>query len=78
MSKTPETKDETERRLLLEENTAALGREIGARMPDGIGFAFFMFDFGAGGNLAYVSNAKRDDMADVLHEWLGKQGRGAQ
>lgn len=70
--------DETERRLLLEENTAALGREIGSRLPDGIGFAFFMFDFGPGGNLAYVSNANREDIAEVLHEWLGKQGRAAQ
>jgi hypothetical protein len=35
-----------------------------------IGIAIFLFDFGERGNLAYASTANRDDMVDVMREWL--------
>jgi hypothetical protein len=37
-----------------------------------IGFALFLYDFGADGNLAYMSNGNREDMVKMLHEFLGK------
>jgi len=35
-----------------------------------LGIAIFLFDFGERGNLAYASTAKREDMVNVIHEWL--------
>lgn len=74
MSENPETHEETERRLRLEEQCAEVGRVLAARMPKGVGFALLMFDFGSGGNMAWASNAERPDMIEMLHEWLGRQG----
>jgi hypothetical protein len=36
-----------------------------------VGFALMLFDFGAGGNSTYVSNAERQDMILALEELLG-------
>lgn len=35
-----------------------------------VGFALFVFEFGKGGRLNYVSNARRADMIKVVEEWL--------
>lgn len=59
-------------RLLLEKQCADIGREIGALLPAGVGFSLIVFDFGEGGNLAYVSNANRSDMIRSLEELLAK------
>jgi len=48
---------------------------IGVDEP--IGFAVFLFDFGETGSLAYVSNAKREDMIAAVKEWLALQGSAA-
>ena len=45
-------------------------------VPEGVGFAIFLFDFGEAGNTAYVSTAKREDMVKLLKEWLAMQGAG--
>lgn len=37
-----------------------------------IGFAFFLFDFGAEGSVAYAANAKRSDVVSLLDELAGK------
>lgn len=41
-----------------------------------MGFALFVFDFGERGNLAYCSNAEREDMIKTVEEWLAKQQAG--
>ena len=56
----------------LEEACRELWREIAKEMPEGVGFAFIMFDFGEGGNLVYLSNAERGDMRRALEEFLQK------
>jgi hypothetical protein len=45
-----------------------------------IGFVLMLAVFGEGGDLAYVSDANRTDVAKVLYEWLehaGTEGVGA-
>lgn len=37
-----------------------------------IGFAFFLFDFGEKGSMAYAANARRSDVATLLEELAGK------
>lgn len=48
-----------------------IAKHIADALPHGLGFAFLVFDFGEGGTLAYMSNAKRDDMLRALHELIG-------
>jgi hypothetical protein len=55
-------------RLLLESQA----RRLAEGCPAGVGFALMIFDFGEGGNMAYVSNAERADMIRALEELLQK------
>lgn len=41
---------------------------------EGVGFALLIFDFGGGGNLAWISNAQREDMLEALKEFMEKEG----
>lgn len=68
-----ETLTDKQVRLLHETNVAKIGRELADKLP-GQGFILFAFDFGQQGNLAYISNAHRDDTVRVLREWLARQG----
>lgn len=54
-----------------------IGDELKAATPPGIGFAVLMFDFGETGNLAYVSNADRQDMIRAFKEFIAKHEAGA-
>lgn len=54
----------------LEAATKALGQDIARELPDGAGFALFVFDYGEHGSLAYCSNASRADMIATVREWL--------
>lgn len=51
----------------------AIADQIKERLPAGKGFALFMFDFGEGGSMTYLSNANRDDMVKAIQEWLTLQ-----
>jgi len=44
----------------------ALERMFGTR----VGFALLVFDFGAKGHMAYLSNSQREDMISLVKEWL--------
>jgi hypothetical protein len=59
----------------LESDARALAAAIAEAIP-GTGFALFLFDFGAGGNTTYISNAKREDMIENVKEWLERQETG--
>ncbi len=67
-----ETTETKTSRLSLENECLLIGRALGQAMPKNVGFALLMFDFGDAGNLAYVSNAKREDMIRAVEEWLTK------
>jgi hypothetical protein len=41
-----------------------------------VGFTLFVFEFGAKGNLAYISNAQREDMITAAKEWLARLEAG--
>jgi hypothetical protein len=61
-------------RLLHETHTAKVARQLKELLPPGQGFVLITFDFGPGGNLAYVSNGDRNDVIRALREWLHRQG----
>jgi len=50
-----------------------LGHHIGGDLPDGWGFALFLFSFGAGGHTFYISNGDRADVLTALHEYIRRQ-----
>jgi hypothetical protein len=52
-----------------------LGRLLHNRMPEGWGFTLTIFSFGPGGDLFYISDAKRDDMIRTMREFIAKQGK---
>jgi hypothetical protein len=51
-----------------------IGGQIGDQLGPGKGFALFLFDFGEGGNLFYISNGTRDDVLTTLSEWIQIEG----
>jgi hypothetical protein len=57
-------------RLQLEKQCAELGRVLKEKMPPGVGFTLFMFDFGEKGNMAYISTADREDSIKLTKEWI--------
>lgn len=56
--------------LLAVESARRIGKELKASLPPGVGFAVFVFDIGAKGNLAYVSNAERNSMLEAIREFI--------
>ena len=69
-----ETEEERRKRLSLEAECVNIGKLLGAGMPPGTGFVFMLFDFGAKGNFAYLSNGRRGDIVDLLREAVVKIG----
>lgn len=59
-------------RLMLESQCREYANLLRTKMPAGVGFALFLFDFGADGNVAYVSTARREDMIRLVREWLAR------
>lgn len=49
-----------------------LGAELKRRMPEGMGFALLMFDYGADGSLFYIADAEREDMIRTMEEFIGR------
>jgi len=58
----------------LEKQARRIGEVIGGAIPEGVGFALLLFDFGEGGHLTYISNGARDDMLKAMAEFMQKQG----
>ncbi len=54
----------------LEQYLRAVADAIKGHLPEGVGFAFWLFDFGENGRLAYGSNAERADVRKLVAEWL--------
>ena len=65
-------------RLKMEEVGRKISDRIADDLPTGIGFSFFMFQFGEGGWLSYISNVQREDVVKALEEWLDRNRRGEQ
>lgn len=54
----------------LERQCREIAEAIQHLMPPGAGFALLLFDMGEEGNMAYVSDARREDMLKALRELL--------
>jgi hypothetical protein len=50
------------------------GRIIAKDLPQPYGFTLFFFTFGEGGNMFYLSNARRQEMIQTMREFIQKQG----
>lgn len=51
-----------------------VGEGIKEVLPSNVGFSLLMFDYGEGGNMFYLSSARREDMVKAMLEFLQKQG----
>jgi hypothetical protein len=67
MTETPENKHKRE---ALEQRCRQIATTLKPQLPDGTGFCLFLFDFGEGGNTAYMANGQRDDVRALIVEWL--------
>ncbi len=56
----------------LEADARKLADQLRAQLPANIGFTLFLFDYGDTGNMTYISTAQRDDMVEVIRNWLKK------
>jgi len=65
-------------RRQLERPLQTLARQLDETLPalvgteSRVGFILMLFDFGQGGNLAYVSNGDRAGTIAALREWLAR------
>lgn len=55
-----------------------MARILGREVPSGWGFTLFLFSFGPGGHLFYISSANREDMISTINEWLAHQEKEKQ
>lgn len=63
-------------RLQLEQKTSRIAREVLVpALPQGVGFCLVLYDFGAGGSMAYCANGQRDDVIKMLEELTEKMRR---
>ncbi|MGJ0510225.1 MAG: hypothetical protein ACR652_24525 [Methylocystis sp.] len=46
---------------------------VGKLFPPQTGVCVFVFDFGQGGGMSYISNAERADVINALQEWIRHQ-----
>jgi hypothetical protein len=69
--------NEYARRKKLEDDVSRIGKGIGDRLAPGIGFTLLFFEFGEQKQLAYISNAQRDDMIKVLRQMADEIEAGA-
>lgn len=60
----------TTKREILEEESRKIADLIHLHLPPGTGFTLFLYDYGADGNLAYISTAEREYSIPLIREWL--------
>jgi hypothetical protein len=73
-----ETLVEKQVRLVQEQQCRDLAEHLAPKLPAGTGFALFIFDYGDGqkkGNVSYISTAAREQMIDLVEDWLRRQGQ---
>lgn len=63
------------RNEIIEQLLKELGTTLATRMPEGWGFTLMLYSYGPGGDLFYISSARRDDMIRVMREFMAKQGK---
>lgn len=61
----------------LEATLHALATMIKAGMPEGCGFALFLFKYTDNPDIFYMSSAVREDMVAMLQDFIDKERRRA-
>ena len=56
----------------------ALAKALSEILGNEVGFVLLTFNFGDSGRANYVSNAKREDVLNVLREYVSKHTFGEQ
>lgn len=56
----------------LSEPMNELARVLSEVLPDGVGFALLVFDFGKGGFMNYISNSERADVVRAMREFIAR------
>ncbi len=56
----------------MEADAREIGTLIGEALEPGVGFALVLFDVGATGNMTYISNAERAEVALLMRELADK------
>ena len=69
---TGETPQDRRDRAEMEALSRQIAEALTEALPSELGFALLLFDFGEGGNLAWISNARREDMVRALREQLAR------
>lgn len=64
--------DFKERNELYEATLRKLGEYLKDQMAPGMGFALLLFNNGPGGNMFYLSTARRTDMIKAMQEFILK------
>ena len=70
----PETPEQTEKRLTLEEKTREIASVIRGMVPEDTTFMLFLADVGDKGNLAYVGTTQRESTIEMMREFLERWG----
>lgn len=53
-----------------------LGKILKDQMPEGMGFALFLFEFKANSPLLYISTAQREAVTQALKKFISEQPAG--
>ena len=61
-------------RMLVERDLGPMARAWKKELPGDLGFIAFLFHWGEGGGIAYVSNGQREDTVKSLAEWMRHEG----
>lgn len=56
----------------VEKMLKAMGDDLRAACPPGVGFALLVFSFGEGGSMFYTSNAERESIIRAMQEFIDK------
>lgn len=51
----------------------SIAKKVGSVLDPEWGFTLFLFEFGEGGSMFYISSAERGDVLDMVETWLKKQ-----
>jgi hypothetical protein len=50
-----------------------IGHQVGDDLPEGWGFALFLFTLGVGGHTFYIATCDRADVVTALHDFIRRQ-----
>ena len=63
------------RQAEIEQLLYRFGRLFGDDLPEGWGFALFLFSYGDNGSMFYISSGQRADVIRMLKEYLAREER---